>query len=240
MLLHEHFDKWAEYERSGQLLRMSLEQNFGRVRSRLDELGETLALTGTDVQLHTGSETGKRDVAVHINAHLVEDSGKDIRRVPGRKSKRASILVPNWSEPTWLRRKAAAGTGPLFPSVGGGWLDQANCDKRLRVALDGAGFEWVTARVWRKTVGTLMRRAGRGSEDIAEQLGNTRAVAEKHYIAPPTMTHTGAEALLKMIKPRRSAEGFRTGKVPAEPKKGSSRSPQKGRATCGNGGRSRT
>lgn len=67
--------------------------------------------------------------------------------------------------------------------MGGGWLDQNNANMRLRAALDGAGFEWVTARVWRKTLGTLMRRAGRSSEDIADQLGNTRAVVEKHYIA---------------------------------------------------------
>jgi hypothetical protein len=29
--------------------------------------------------------------------------------------------------------------------VSRGWLDQANCNKRLRVVLDGAGFDWVPA-----------------------------------------------------------------------------------------------
>jgi hypothetical protein len=37
-LLHEYFEKWAGYEHSGALLRVSLEQNFYRVRSVLDEL----------------------------------------------------------------------------------------------------------------------------------------------------------------------------------------------------------
>lgn len=46
-----------------------------------------------------------------------------------------------------------------------------------------------------------MRRASHSSEDIAEQLGNTRAVAEKHYIAPPAMTEAGAE-VLETITPR--------------------------------------
>jgi hypothetical protein len=43
VLLHEYFDKWTEYERSGQLLRVSLEQNFYRVRSVLDELAVEVA-----------------------------------------------------------------------------------------------------------------------------------------------------------------------------------------------------
>lgn len=169
--------------------------------------GEALALTGDDVQPYQDKATGQRRVRININAHLIYDEGKGIRRVPGRKGGRPGILVrvPDWSEGMWLRRKDQAGNRPLFPAVGGGWLDQANCNKRLRAALDGAGFTWVTARVWRKTLGTLMRRAGRSSEDIAEQLGNTRAVAEKHYIAPPTMTEVGAE-VLEMINPPRSAE----------------------------------
>jgi hypothetical protein len=45
LLLHEYFDKWADYERSGQLLRVSLEQNFYRVRSALDELAVEVAHT---------------------------------------------------------------------------------------------------------------------------------------------------------------------------------------------------
>jgi hypothetical protein len=64
------------------------------------------------------------------------------------KSKRPGILVrvPSWSDAMWLRRKAAVGQGPPFPATGGGWLDQTNCNKRLRIALDAAGFDWVTAR----------------------------------------------------------------------------------------------
>ena len=81
--------------------------------------------------------------------------------------------------------------------------------------------------VWRKALGTLMRRAGRSSEDIAEQLGNTRAVAEKHYIAPPTLTEAGAE-VLETIKPRRAAEEFPDGKWTAESKKGIDPTGQKG------------
>jgi hypothetical protein len=63
-----------------------------------------------------------------------------------------------------------------------------------------------------------MRRAGRTSEDIAEQLGNTRAVAEQHYIAPPALTESGAEALEKMIKAPRTIAEFCDGKatVPAK------------------------
>lgn len=179
--------------------------------------GELLALTGPDVIVEQG-ERGERIVKVNVDAHIVRPKGQGPRRVPGRKGNRPGIrvTVPPWSQEMWLRRAEAArtaGDGPLFPATGGGWLDQDNTNKRLRQALDGAGFEWVTVQVWRKTVGTLLRRAGLSVEDIAEQLGNTPAVVARHYVAPPEAAVKGA-AVLEVIKlPTRTRvdhDGFRT------------------------------
>jgi integrase len=188
--------------------------------------GETLALTADDVAPYLDEKTGRARVAVLVDAHLVrrrkEDTpeGEDlVARVPGRKSNQPGILVrvPTWSEPMFLRRKAdaASGASPLFPNFGGGWLDQDNANKRLREALDGAGFGWVTAKVWRKTLGVFMRQAGKSAQEVAAQLGNTPAVAQRHYMGRPTLTEVGAE-VLELIKPRREPEVFPIGKPSEE------------------------
>lgn len=188
--------------------------------------GETLALTAEDVCPYVDEKTGRARVAVLVDAHLVrrrkEDTppGEDmVARVPGRKSNQPGILVrvPTWSEPMFLRRKveATSGASPLFPNFGGGWLDQDNANKRLREALDGAGFAWVTAKVWRRTLGDLMRQAGKSAQDVAAQLGNTPAVAQRHYMGRPTLTEVGAE-VLELIKPRREITEFPIGKPSEE------------------------
>src|SRR5689334_11396747 len=112
------------------------------------------------------------------------DTGPRLRIVaqPGRRPK---ATMPGRAEPCRASTSGRAHEG--------GWTRRAADEPCVRasrrpggrgsergVALDGAGFNWVTACVWRETVGTLMRRAGRSSEDIAEQLGNTRAVAERN------------------------------------------------------------
>lgn len=186
--------------------------------------GETLALTGDDVVPYVDERTGLPRVAVLVDAHLVRRAGKDtpegedlVQRVPGRKSNQPGVLlrVPSWSEAMFLRRKARAGAGPLFPNFSGVWLDQDNANKRLREALDGAGFGWVTAKVWRKTLGVMMREAGKNADQVAAQLGNTPAVAQRHYMGRPTLTEVGAE-VLELIKPRLSGSEFSGGKSAEE------------------------
>jgi integrase len=88
----------------------------------------------------------------------------------------------------------------VFASLSGEWLDPSNTINRLRVALNQSGFEWVTSHVWRRTVGTLLDEAGLAVAEIADQLGNTRAVAEKHYIRTRA-TNTKGAAALESIRP---------------------------------------
>lgn len=180
-------------------------------------IGEVLALAGTDIfefdedgnEFHYGDDAASdeellpgRSVAVTIDAHIIREQGKGLRRVQGRKSGRPGITVqvPDWSAVMFLRRRTTAGDGPLFPSFGGSWLDGDNTNKRLRRALDHAKLPWVSARVWRKTVGTLVGHA-LGEEAAAEQLGNTPAVARRHYVAQRRISTRGA-AVLEVIKPK--------------------------------------
>lgn len=175
-------------------------------------IGELLAITGSDVELDTEGRYLEPDevapaepyVYVTVDWHLVREKGKGIIRKRGRKGpdggKEGSILrVPMWSKPMWLRRKLAAGEGPIFASLEGGWLDPSNTTKRLRAALDGSGFAWVTSHVWRKTVDGFMEESGMTPTERADHLGNTPAVEEKHY-RPKRKINRKAAAALEVIE----------------------------------------
>jgi len=47
--------------------------------------------------------------------------------------------------------------------------------------MNAVGYGWVTSHVFRKTVGTVLDEAGLPTTAIADQLGNSREVAERHY-----------------------------------------------------------
>lgn len=164
-------------------------------------LGEILAVAGDDV---VRDKQGR--LTVWLGAHVVRVTGRGLVRKPGRKGGKPGLLliVPEWSAPMWLRRKIASGGGPLFPSASGGWLDPSNTGTRLRTAMDACGYGWVTSHVWRKTVATVLDEAGLNLGEIADQLGNTRKVVEKHYVQRRPTNERAAAAL--------------EGVLPAEPK----------------------
>lgn len=154
-------------------------------------IGEVLALSGDDV---IRADDGR--VLVNVDAHLVWAKKLGVLREPGRKSGQPALLleVPAWSRPMFLRRKLAA-AGPLFPSAAGTWLDANNVNKRLREVMKATGLEWVTSHVWRHTVATLLDEADLPVSDVAGQLGNTKAVAERHYIKRRATNVRAAAAL---------------------------------------------
>ena len=91
----------------------------------------------------------------------------------------------------WTQRVAAAGDGPLFRAWTGGPLDTANVARRVRKAFDACGYGWATFHVMRKT----LDEAGLPIGDVADQLGNTRAVAEQHYVQRKVANPRTAAAL---------------------------------------------
>ena len=171
----------------------------------LPELAEAMLATGVrigEVLSLRGSDIVRADdrVVVIVNSHLVFETGKGTRYIPHRKGKRPgdkglALEVSSWSHAMFLRRKLAAGPGPLFPAANGGWADQSNVNKRIRKAMDSCGFEWVTSHVWRHTVGTLLDEADLPVSDISGQLGNSKAVAERHYIRRRATNQRAAQAL---------------------------------------------
>lgn len=153
-------------------------------------LGEVLALTGADFD-----PTGP---TLAVDWHIVRITGQGLLRRRLRKGNQGGLLlrVPTWSVPMFTRRATAAGDeDPLFPSAHGSWLDPSNVIHRIREAFDACGYDWVTSHVFRKTVATALDEAGLPSGAVADQLGNTRTVAEKHYIARRVANQQTASAL---------------------------------------------
>jgi integrase len=138
-------------------------------------LGELLALTGADVDPDAKTVT--------VRWHLVREPGAGMVRMPYRKGNAGSLVlrVPDWSVFLWRRLKLTAGDGPLFPAFGAEWLDPATMVGRIKEAFTEVGYGWVTSHVFRKTVATILDEAGLPTTQIADQLGNTPAVVEKHY-----------------------------------------------------------
>lgn len=153
-------------------------------------LGELLAVDGPDVDQRT----------VRIAHHIVREPGRGLVRVEGRKGGEPPLLlgVPEWSVPMWRARKLASGGGPLFASWNGQRLDPSNTINRIREAMTEVGYDWVTSHVWRKTVATVLDEAGLQTTAIADQLGNTPAMVDKHYRAV-RQTNQAAVAALESI-----------------------------------------
>ncbi|WP_027946561.1 site-specific integrase [Amycolatopsis taiwanensis] len=164
-------------------------------------LGELLALADSEIDPNAPT--------VLIGHHLVRETGAGLQRLAYRKGNGNGLLlaVPNWSVPMWRRRKvAAAPGGPIFPSWNDQWSDPSNVGGRMREAFDACGFEWVTSHVWRKTVATVLDEAGLPTTAIADQLGNSPQVVERHYRRKRVANQATAE-VLEMIFGNAEGEG---------------------------------
>ena len=118
------------------------------------------------------------------------------------------LALPQWSLPMWQRRKEAAKDGILFVSFTGQLLDPSNVINRIAETMDAVGYGWVTSHVSRKTVGTVIDEAGLSTTAIADQLGNTRAVAERHYCKRRVANQAHAAALENMLDPDSPRQSF--------------------------------
>jgi integrase len=164
-------------------------------------IGELLALDGDDID-----PVNRR---VLVRYHLVRVTGEGIVREPLRKSgePELDLRVPEWSVPTWQRLKLASGGGAIFPSNKGRWLDPSTVINRLQEAFVEIGYPGITSHVWRKTVTDVLKEAGLPTTMIADQLGNTVAVVERHYRKKFAANDVAASALEGMVGESGAAEG---------------------------------
>jgi integrase len=154
-------------------------------------IGEASAVTWGAVDLTPGSE------AVEIRGTVVREKGVGLYIKPKPKTPAGyrTLELPSWTvnmlKARWDRMKRVdislvTPDTPVFTAPMGGLRDPSNTQADLREAFDQprkqqdgemaptTEWTWVTSHVWRKTVGTLMKQAGRSSRDIADQLGHAK------------------------------------------------------------------
>jgi integrase len=106
---------------------------------------------------------------------VIRVKGRGLVRVSKRKGNGHGLplRLPEWSVPMLRRRKLASGAGPLFPAWNSEWLDPSNVIHGIQEAFAEADRGWVTSRVFRKTVASMMDEADLALSAIVDQLGNT-------------------------------------------------------------------
>ncbi len=116
-------------------------------------IGECLAGNWLDVDLDNGRLFVDHTV-IRVKGHGLPRKGT--KTACGERT----LLLPSWAVAD-LRGRHAVGVrldSPVFPDTSGGPRDPSNTRRRLRKALDRAGFEWVTSHNFRKTTATLLDR----------------------------------------------------------------------------------
>jgi integrase len=152
-----------------------------------DRIGEALALRRCDIDDSRVSE-GK-PMRLTIAGTLVVITGKGVYRQDHPKTSRSlrTLEVPEFAAAVIRRRlvliPATEDEHLLFFTRKGTPLAPNNVRRTLRKMLKDAGLSGlkVTPHTFRRTGGTFIARAT-DSTTAAEVLGNTKEIAEKHYI----------------------------------------------------------
>lgn len=158
-------------------------------------IGELIALSWDDVDLDAGT--------VAIRWHLVRATGEGLLRMEGAKSEAGDrvLKLPRWAVTMLARRKLAAppNSYPVFPDVLGGWRDPNLVIRWIRWSREEAGFKWLTSRVWRQTVLSVLDEAGLRAREVADQAGHSRVEQTHRYMERKVASERAAEALEGML-----------------------------------------
>lgn len=157
-------------------------------------IGEALAVSWDDVDLDAG--------VVYVRWRMVRVSGEGLLRVPGTKvGDGRTLRVPRWCVDMLLRRRVESmGEAPVFPDSLLGWRDPSNTLKVLRQVRDGAGFDWVTSHVFRKTCLTLLDEAKLTPRQVADVAGHADpSMTQRVYMGRGVASEEAAAALEDLL-----------------------------------------
>lgn len=164
-------------------------------------IGEVLAIRRCDVDVTRSPAT------VRLCGTIVSPAGKPTHRQSHPKTMKStrSVSVPSFTaEALRARLVRIASEEPehlIFFSRNGTPLTTNNIRRRLRAVLDEAGIEGVTPHSFRRTVATVLDRAG-GADLAAEMLGHTSSkITKEHYIQPEEAVNPVTAYLLEALAP---------------------------------------
>jgi integrase len=166
-------------------------------------IGEVLAIRKCDVDVTTTPAT------VRLCGTVVSLKGRPTFRQDHPKTSKSvrTVAVPSFTAEVIRQRLVVlADEGPehlLFASRNHTPLTTANVRRRLRTILAEAGITGVTPHSFRRTVATVLDRAG-GAELAAEMLGHTSsAITKQHYIEPDERVNPITADILEALAPQR-------------------------------------
>jgi len=169
-------------------------------------IGEVLAIRKCDIDV-TGSPA-----TVRLCGTIVTPAGKPTHRQSHPKTVKSTRTVSVPSFTAEVLRERLVRVAPeepehlIFFSRNHTPLTTANVRRRLRNVLAEAGITGVTPHSFRRTVATVLDRAG-GADLAAEMLGHTSAqITKQHYIEPDEKVNPVTAEILESLAPRRPEE----------------------------------
>ncbi|MBF4762796.1 site-specific integrase [Nocardioides islandensis] len=169
-------------------------------------IGEVLAIRKCDVDVTTTPATAR------LCGTIVSPAGKPTHRQPHPKSMKSTrtVSVPSFTaEVLRARLVMIASEEPdhlIFFTRNGTPLTTNNIRRRLRAVFHEAGIEGVTPHSFRRTVATVLDRAG-GADLAAEMLGHTSSkITKQHYIEPDETVDPVTAEILEALAPRQVGE----------------------------------
>lgn len=155
-------------------------------------IGEGLALTWADLDVTAATLTVKGTV-VRVNGQ-----GLMIKSTKSAAGTRRLIL-PTWCVEMLQARRRGRRDDPIFPAQLGGLRDPSNTRADFREVFPAAGFPWVTAHTFRRSVATWMDQSGLTARAAADQLGHSHISMTTDRYYGRGVASTGAAAVLESL-----------------------------------------
>jgi len=152
--------------------------------------GEALALRRGDIDFNYPVAPGMTRPVAHITGTVVYDAeAGGLSRQPHTKGNGIgdrTVVLPAFVAAVLRERMMAAPPNEhdaLFATKTGNWMSLNNINTRLRTSIlkDTDVGGWFELRLLRSATGTVVANTF-GAEAAAAQMGNTREIAEAHYI----------------------------------------------------------
>jgi integrase len=166
-------------------------------------IGEVLAIRKCDVDVTASVPT------VRLAGTVVSVKGRGTYRQDHPKTAKSvrTVSVPSFAAEAIRGRLVALSDQPpeglLFQTKNHTPITTNNVRRLLRAVLAEAGIEGVTPHSFRRTVATVLDRAG-GADLAAEMLGHTSsAITKAHYIEPDEKVNPVTADILEALAPRR-------------------------------------
>ncbi|GAA0903647.1 site-specific integrase [Virgisporangium aurantiacum] len=161
-------------------------------------IGEALALVWDAIDLEAGT------VEVRSTVIRIKGQGLVIKPEPKTDAGYRTLVLPSWCKQLlkarWARSDLSWGELRLvFPSAVATLRDPSNVDHHLKDAFVWAGLPDITSHIFRKTVATLMDKAGLSARAGADQLGHAQVSMTQNTYFGRKVSDTGAADVLEVL-----------------------------------------